>query len=167
MSDVAISSVAGIVGTLTAGVLGLIGGIVIERIRLSDARAARVEAREQASDDVQRATLIEFQEVLGRYVKAVGATDLHDRQARTAGRRGTRLGEELNAEVFETGRRLRQLALRIQDPQLRQLATQLRSLGVDVEIDHPGQPPKARMDKFIAALRELEDRLGEVLRPLL
>src|SRR5215813_12971672 len=106
-----------VAGTLAGTIVGIIGAIVVERIRTSDAKKAREEVRQQERDDFQRTTLLELQEVLGQYVRAVGKVRVHDERAKAATGQWhrTQLPADVSSKAFESGRRARQFVLRVRD----------------------------------------------------
>jgi hypothetical protein len=152
----------GIGGTL----IGTAGGYFLELRRGKDARAARNEARQQQRDEYQRQTLIEFQEVLGRYTKAVGTAALHYQKAGSYFG-GKPLPKELNDEAFETGRRTCQLALRIRDVELRARFDRLWKFSVKRALVSTNPEFLSFSSGLVEHIRTVEKRLGEVLRPYL
>ena len=178
LGSLIITGATGIVG----GLLGASASVAIARGQIADARKAREEATQDArkaredaarirSDDFQRNTLLDFQEALGRYVRSTGQVMQHDRrEARAAGKWVvTILSDDLNQEHFESGNLARQLALRIRDDELRARFTRLNDAVSRYYL--PPFQSEDDLDKFtlnfLALLRALEERLGEVLRPLL
>lgn len=152
-----------------AGILGVLSGSVIEILRSREARKARAETRQQQRDDFQRQNLIDFQEVLGRYVKSIG--DMVGDEILAARRQGTYKkllpSKALNDEEFEASRRTKQLALRIRDDELR---ARFKTLDDHAATRILLTSEKAAEDfvvRLIALLDATEDRLGEVLRPYL
>ena len=165
LATAVIAAAAGIGGA----VLGVAGGALERRLQWAADREARREERQAKRDELQRQTLIEFQEVLGRCVRGVGKTLLHDLgAAKQAGRPvKTLLPPGLSDELFEDERRLRQLSLRVRDDDLRRLfhvyegkATKLGMLHPDVK-----DPDAYMISEVVPAIQALEQRLGEVLRP--
>ncbi len=159
----------GLIGTLGGAALGLLGGIWIERVKISDAKAARDQARQERQGELQRATLIEFQEVLGPYVRTLGKINLENRRLQAEGTLtapARLLPEGLSEAAFEESRRLRQLALRIRDDDLRECWEKFFRAAADIEIPQI-KTPQERFNTAVLRQHELEDRLGEVLRPLL
>jgi hypothetical protein len=82
----------------------------------------------------------------------------------------TLLPEGVSDALFEEGRRLRQLALRVRDDELRRRYDIFLPIATAMGV--PGHPDVGDLDRymlqrFMPAQLALEDRLGEVLRPLL
>jgi hypothetical protein len=170
MADVETAVIAS--GAALAGaILGVVGGALDRRLAWVADREARREMRQAERDALQRSTLIEFQEVLGRYVRAFGKETFHDRKTlRESGKR-TQLPEGLSDEIFEESRRLRQLALRVRDNELRQRWTEFHAIGSGygtlLQPKSADEIDDYLMRRFVPAQTALEERLGEVLRPLL
>jgi|SRR5690348_3749085 len=155
---------------LGGAILGVIGGTLERRLAWIADREARREMRQAERDALQRSTLIEFQEVLGRYVRAMGKATFHDRETLKQLGTLTQLGTGLSDELFEEGRRLRQLALRIRDDELRSRWATFSSTSTSYEAllaTTPKEIDVFMVSKFLPAQIALEERLGEVLRPLL
>lgn len=167
-SEVWIAAI-GVLGTIIAGLAGIMAGVWVERVKISDAKAAREQARQERQNELQRATLIEFQEVLGPYVRTLGKIHLENRRRQadeTLTTPAPLLPEGLSEAAFEESRRLRQLALRIRDDDLRQCWDRFFRAAGDIEIPQ-AMSPQERFNTAVLRQHELEDRLGEVLRPLL
>jgi hypothetical protein len=156
---------------LGGAILGVIGGALDRRLAWIADREARREMRQAERDALQRSTLIEFQEVLGRYVRAVGKETFHDRRTLKESGKRTQLPEGVSDEEFEEGRRLRQLALRVRDDELRTRWTKFwaiaSSYGTTLQPKTLDEIDEYMMRTFVPAHQALEERLGEVLRPLL
>jgi len=148
---------------------GIIGTIAVERIRTSDAKKAREEVRQQERDDFQRTTLLELQEILGQYVRAVGKVRVPDERARAATGQwhGTQLPADVSSKAFESGRRARQLVLRVRDDILRERFDAFHKAAISVELLDPTGDPEMQMVSLRERLRELEDRLGVNVRKYL
>lgn len=155
-----------VAGTLAGTIVGIVGTIVVERIRISDAKKAREDIRQQERDDFQRTTLLELQEVLGQYVRAVGEVRVHDERAKTATGQWdrTQLPGDVSSKAFESGRRARQLVLRVRDDILRERFDAFYKQAIGVELLDPNCDPEMQMVSFRERLRELEDRLGMNVR---
>lgn len=147
--------------------MGLAGGVWVERVKISDARAAREDGRQERQDDLQHATLIEFQEAFGVYVRSVGKAMFHDKQTLKSIGKRTLLPTDDSDEAFEVSRRLRQLAFRLRDDRVRDLYGQWRDMAARYELGLADPNDSDEIGALMAAQNAVEDRLGEVLRPLL
>lgn len=156
---------------LGGAILGIVGGALDRRLEWVADREARREMRQAERDALQRNTLIEFQEVLGRYVRAVGQAAHHDRKTLRETGQQTLLPPGVSDALFEEGRRLRQLALRIRDDELRKRWREFSEISTRLETTLLPKKPEDidtyMVKTFAPAQLSLEDRLGEVLRPLL
>jgi hypothetical protein len=150
----------GIVGTA----IGVAGGYFLEWRRGREARAGREETRQHERDDFQRQTLIDFQESLGLYVKAIGDGLPTGAQIR-AGQQVP--SKELSQAAFNTGQRAHQLANRVRDGKLRSLFDNLWKHSNSVLLFESEAEMFAFIKDLIANLDAVEERLGEVLRPYL
>jgi hypothetical protein len=156
--------------TLGGAVVGFAGATASQVVRGRQERAARTAARQEQLDDRRRQVLIDFQEALGLYVRTVGR--LHQSDVRAAKASGVwgrpRRASDIDLELLESSRRARQLSEWIVDDELRHRFT---ALDRQVSIGLRRLSSEAAAVKFVVTmstlLRATEDRLGQLLRPLL
>ncbi|HLQ14433.1 MAG TPA: hypothetical protein VK256_01055 [Candidatus Eisenbacteria bacterium] len=166
MSDATVGQLI-VAGTaVLSGGLGLLGGILIEHLRTRRDRAARTESRQDQKDDFQRQTLLDLQEAVARFGRAVGRAHHQDIMAhRESGKWGrSLLGDDLDQEYVASQVHLQLLRERARDDELRRLATRFQNLGVLVTMSQSKDQATSRMDDWIECLGNLQDRLGMVLR---
>jgi len=158
-----VALIAGSFGIAGAAV-GAMGGYLLETRRSREARQERLENRQQQRDDMQRQTLLDFQEALGVYFKAIGDGLPTPAELRSGQRQ---VSKEVSDREFETGRRARQLAERIRDDELRlrfnrfwEAAHKSILVGRDLSLSE-------FLDALLESQAAVQERLGQVLRPYL
>ena len=151
---------------LLSGSLGLLGGFFIERWRAGAAQEARREARQDQRDDFQRQTLLELQEAIGRFTRAVGSIHNDDLTAHHTTREWsrTRFSGDSNDDFLGALSRLQLLTERARDDELRRLVTGFQNRGVLVTTSASRDEATKRMDDWMERLGDVQDRLGTVLR---
>jgi hypothetical protein len=151
---------------VVSGALGLLGGLLIERVRDRGARLARAEARRDARDEFQRQTLLDLQEAAARMGRAIGRAHHHDTMAfRQSGEWGKTLyGDDLSEEMVACTIQLRLLAERIRDDDLRPLVYGFSNRANLVTGAKSEKIAQERMDDCMASMVKLQDHLGTVLR---
>jgi hypothetical protein len=154
---------------VVSGALGLLGGVLIEHLRTRGAQKARTEARQDQRDDFQRQTLLELQETVARFARAIGRSFHHDTVAhKQTGEWGHSLyGDELSEELLASTVRLRILAERVRDDELRPLVYGFSNRGNLIGPANSEKTARERMDDWTESMGKLQDRLGKVLRDLL
>jgi len=156
--------------TLGGAAVGVAGVTANQVVHSRQERAARSEARQEQRDDRRRQVLIDFEEALTVYVRTVWRIHYADFVAATASGVWGRPPRtpEVDLELSECSRRARQLSEWIVDDALRE------RFG---ELDRNASAGLRRLASEAAALRfevrmstlfrATDDRLGQVLRPLL
>jgi hypothetical protein len=144
---------------LLSGALGLIGGLAIEHLRTQRDRAGRVEQRQDQRDDFQRQTLLELQEAVARFGRAVGRANHRDwmiyKETGTWGQ--ALLPGELDEEFLAAQVQLGLLRERVRDDQLRTLVTGFSNRGVLATMATSKETATQRMDDWIESLTNLQD----------
>ncbi|HEY6537737.1 MAG TPA: hypothetical protein VI138_01700 [Candidatus Dormibacteraeota bacterium] len=156
--------------TLGGAAVGLAGGSTGRIFRDRQERSARQQARQDAREDRQRRLLLDFQEALDLYLRAVW--DAHYWEVKVAKSTGAWGGTprpvRLDHEVWESSRRARQLAAWLPDEELR---NRFGALDRRITSGLSRLSSEAAAVKFLRQVTSLgrltQDRLGQVTRPLL
>lgn len=157
-------------------ILGFVAALATDYFRdkrlLAREREARADQRREAVQlrrlEFQRATLLEFQEAISKVARMTGAGHHQDVMAfRTSGVWGK---QQLTEEVNEGGLQARtwfsRLQNRIADDPLRSLATKFSDACVECTLAPTDVDAENAMRVMTSALREMDERLGKVLRSL-
>jgi len=169
MNDATLGQLIVAVTAVLSGSLGLAGGLLIEQIRTKRDRAARLEARQNVRDDFQQQTLLELQEAVARFGRAVGGANYQDAmEYKDSGSWGrSPISHESSEEFLAAQVRLMALQERVRDAQLRKLVTRFHNYGALVPTAREKDVATKRMDDWIETLTAVQERLGTVLRELL
>lgn len=154
---------------MLTGSLGLAGGLLIERMRSNRDAAARREARQALLDDLQRKTLLDLQDAIANFSRVVGRAHHHDEmEFKKSGTWGTSLlAADLDEEFLASQVRLTSTREGVRDDELRTRVNRFYNLGVLVTMARKREDAMTRLDQWMEALTELNDRLGTVLRTYL
>ena len=151
----------GIAGTA----IGAAGGYFLETLKGRQARAERIEARAQQRDDFQRQTLLELQEALDRYYRAIG--DLLPTVAELrSGQRGP-IDHDKSERSYNAGQRASELAERVRDDSLRKAFDAFWAVSHEDILVRTESDLAQFIDKLLPVQESLNHRLGEVLRQYL
>jgi len=156
--------------TLGGAAVGFAGGTANQLVRTRQERAAKVEARRESREDRGRQVLIDFEAALVLYVGTIWHIHQSDFvAAKVSGIWGRPdRSPSTRLELMECARRARQLSEWIVDDELRaqfdafdrQASIGLRRLA--------SEAAAVRFEVKISALfRATDDRLGQLIRPLL
>jgi hypothetical protein len=108
---------------IVGGVLTLVGGAGTEWLRdrrsASSAREDRREARQEQRDDLQRNTMVDLQDAIQRYVRAVGAIVHFDEMTKRKHGTQTLAPDEMDGELHASQVLTLKLATRVRDDELR------------------------------------------------
>ena len=154
-----------VAGMLAGTIVGIIGIIVVERIRTSDAKKVREEVRQQ--ETVLGAPLCwRSRRSSASMVERWEKVRVHNERARAATGQWhrTQLPADVSSKAFDSGRRARQLVLRVRDDILRERFDAFHKAAISGELLDPTGGPEMQMVSFRERLRELEDCLGVNVR---
>jgi len=156
--------------TLGGAAVGLAGGSAGRFLRDRQDVAWKREEKLDRQVERRRQIVIDFQAALDLYMRAVW--DVHHWEIKTAKATGSWAASPrpagIDHELWESTRRVRQLAEWVEDDELRQ-----RFLALDRRVSNglPRLTSEAAAGKFLRQvtqlLRTTQTRLGEVARPLL
>lgn len=159
-----------LVPIVVGGVLAFGGGAVTEWLR--DRRAARgtredrKEVRQEHRDDLERETMIELQDAVQKYIRAVGAVSHLDEMA---SRRGEEMGpvpQELNDTFYASQVMTTKLSTRIRDDDVRGWVKELMSHGAALALPTSGLDRSEHRDEMVRLVPLVQERLGEHIRSL-
>ena len=156
--------------TLSGAVVGFAGGTAGQVIRGRQDQAAKAEAREERREDGRRQSLLDFQKALAIYVLTVGRIHHSDVMAAKKSEVWERPHRTpaVDLEFLECSRRIRHLSELIIDDDLR---ARFAALDRQISIGLRRLPSETAAGKFVvkmsALLRATEERLGQLLRPLI
>jgi hypothetical protein len=143
---------------LSGAVLGFFGQVLTATLTSRRERDARRDARQFQLEDLQRNTLLELQEALGRFGQVHGSI----RASRPWER--LYLDESLDIEVHRAGLRVLQLQERIRDDELRNLVDSLHEPAATVCLSKQEAEVQAGWIRLTDRLLSAHKRLGAVLR---
>ncbi|MGH7643044.1 MAG: hypothetical protein ACRENX_08555 [Candidatus Dormibacteria bacterium] len=156
--------------TLGGAAVGFAGGTANQLVRTRQERTAQAVAREGARADRRRQVLTDFEQALARYIGTVWRVHQADFVAAKASGVWVRPGRSPHSdlELLECARHARQLAEWIVDDDLRE-RFQLLDRQVTIGLKRLASEAAAvRFEAKISALfRSADERLGQLLRPLL
>lgn len=158
-----------IIPIVVGGVLTLVGGAGTEWLRdrraASAAREDRRDARQEQRDDLQRETMIDLQDAVQRYVRAVGAIVHFDEMTKRSQGPQTLVPDEMDDELHASQVLALKLATRVRDDELRAWVKEMIGEGTSAVLPHSGQPRDHK--HVMGVLSELvQERLGEYIRSL-
>lgn len=161
-----------VIGGLVTGVVTLLAAKVQADAAASLDSAKRRDDRQLERDAFQRENLLELQDALNRWIRAVNALHAADRRSlRETGSPVSLFPDGLSEAEFDSGRRLMYLTERVVDDDLRSRLRALREL-VGTQFVHRA----VRSDRFTASAlndaaealaddaTDAQERLGDVLR---
>jgi hypothetical protein len=168
MADLGPAVVTG-AAVVVGGLLAVGGGVATQLIQARASSQARADTRRDQRDELQRLTILELQEAVYRYAKAVGSLYHHNVMAHRAGATWgkTKYGAELAEEEVSAMVRIRLLSERVRDDSLRGLAAQFATQGVEVTSQRDEMSATSKLREVMATQQALLTRSGDVLRPLL
>lgn len=156
--------------TLGGVAVGFAGGTANQLVRSRQERAAKVESRRESHDDRGRQILIEFEAALVLYMGTIWRIHQADFvAARVSGVWGRpERAPHTGLELMECARRARQLSEWIVDDELR---ARFDALDRQASVGLKRLASEAAAVRFEGKLNTLfrttDDRLGQLLRPLL
>jgi hypothetical protein len=159
-----ISGAALVIGYVAA----FVREVVLEARRAARERDARLELRQEQRDERQRGYLVDLQEQLAVFARAMGEIHAaHMRVSREAGKWTLTLPDKEHSEADIAARtRISAVTARILDPEVRRLVGEAvtieRSLALPDSMEESQEALNLLMERTGAAHR----RIGEVLRSL-
>jgi hypothetical protein len=167
-SDLGPSIVTGL-AVVAGGFLAVAGGVATQLIQTRGSSQARADVRRDQRDGLQRQTLLDLQEAVYRYSRAVLRGFNQDLEAfKVSGKwAAALLGSELDDELRDSLVRLRLLMERVRDDELRALINELADEGAMVGIQPTREAASKSNDLAFEKFKGVMDRSGVVLRPLL
>lgn len=151
-------------------VLGYVGRMLTEYLQdrrvASRDREARAEERARRRKEFQRETLLELQEVMFKFGRAVGAVfHEEDMSYKTTGVWSKPLiSEEWNQRLHEATVRFLILMVRVEDETLRRLVAEVKGFGDRVIMAKSHDEALSAMSESLKAFELANARLGELLR---
>lgn len=153
---------------LAGGAIALVGSVGTEWLRDGRATAreqlARSEAREQQREDFQRATLIELQDSLQRYIRGIGAAVHFDEMSFRKHGEQFQLPHGLSDQIHEAQMLTSKLATRVMDDEVRDLVDGAIKKGIDATL--PGDQPPAAVREMGELAGRAQERMGTMIRGL-
>jgi hypothetical protein len=158
-----------LVPIVVGGALTLVGGAGTEwlRDRRSSARSRedRQETRQERRDDLQRETMIDLQDAVQRYVRAVGAIVHFDEMTIRKHGTQTQMPDEMSDELNAAQVLALKLVTRVRDVELRRWVKEMIGEGTTAVL--PGVEQPREHQKAMGHLSEsIQERLGEYIRSL-
>ncbi|MFN8620615.1 MAG: hypothetical protein U0869_07740 [Chloroflexota bacterium] len=123
--------------------------------------AARREARQDRLDEIQRTNLLDLQEALQAWGRAIVKVIMTDRAIFTQTGHLTQLPENLNQEAFDTGVRFMWLTERVRDDSLRQVLEDVRALDSGIQARRAVYADEVTLLSIDADERALMDALSK------
>ncbi len=162
---------ANVILPLVTLVLGYAGRMLTEYLQdrriASRDREARDGERARMRREFQRDTLLELQEVMFKFGRAVGAAHMEDVRAyRSTGVWGRQPIGEWSEMLRETTVRILILGARLEDEELRRLVFQVKDFGDRVSESKSEEEALSIMHESLKSFEPANARIGELLRGL-